>query len=206
MPHQRANLASRSKRVGSPTSHSRVAAAMGPMPGSSRKVVPCWSSSSSMSRSRRRISRRAVRSWSMNACSQASRWRPAGVVAVSGSIVSRRKRPTLDLAGRGELVADLGGELGDLVGDVAGASKCEQPQGFCGVRAPPRSRPRQGRRPPEPAPVPGSARPTTPAQRRPRRRRGSFRAAGCGAARRHGGGVQLFVYGSVMPMRHFRRG
>ena len=49
---------------------------------------------------------------------KSSRCRPAGVVRVSGAICSKRKRPTLDLAGCGELVTRLGGQLGDLVRDV----------------------------------------------------------------------------------------
>ena len=75
VPLQRANLDSRPNRCGSPTSHSRAAAEIGPMPGSSRKVVPFSSRNSSMSRSRRRISQRAVRSRSMNAWSHSSRRR-----------------------------------------------------------------------------------------------------------------------------------
>ena len=118
VPHQRANSDSRSNRWGSPTSHIRVAAEMVLMPGSSRRVVPWRLRSSSMSRSRRRISRRAVRSWSMNSQSQLRRCRPAGVVAVSGSMCSRVAQPGFGLALGVELVAYLGGELGDLVADM----------------------------------------------------------------------------------------
>lgn len=59
---QRAKRASVANRRGSPTSTSRVAAAMGPMPGSSRRVVPCSTRRVSMRRSRRRISDRSARS------------------------------------------------------------------------------------------------------------------------------------------------
>ena len=40
VPHHRANLDSVAKRAGSPTSHNSVAAAIGPIPSSSRNVVP----------------------------------------------------------------------------------------------------------------------------------------------------------------------
>ena len=96
VPHQRANLGSRSNRRGSPTSHSRVAAEMVPMPGSPRRVVPWRSSSSSMRRSRRRICRRAARSWSMSAWSQPRRYAPEAVTAQSGSTRARRRsRPSV---------------------------------------------------------------------------------------------------------------
>ena len=56
---------------------------------------------------------RAARFWSMKSWSHSSRCRPAGVVHVSGSMCSRRKRPGFDLAVGGELVAHLEGQPGD---------------------------------------------------------------------------------------------
>ena len=53
-------------------------------------------------------------------------------------------QPGFDLAAGGELVAHLGGQLGGSGPRRGGASKCEQPQGFCDARAPPRSPRRQG--------------------------------------------------------------
>ena len=74
VPHQRANFDSLANRNGSPTSTINVAAAIGPIPGSSRSVVPCSSSSRvEVAFETADLGDARLRSWSTNGISHDSR-------------------------------------------------------------------------------------------------------------------------------------
>ena len=81
--------------------------------------------------------------------------------------------PAFDLAGRGELVADLDGELGDLVVDVVKHQRADGRRACDGARAPLRSWRRAGHTPQASGPVRGSVRPAAHVPRRLHRRRRS---------------------------------
>lgn len=118
VPLQRANLDSEGNRCGSPTSASRVAAAIGPMPDSSRRLVPCWSSRVSSSRSSPTdlAASGPVLVHQGDQPGQPGQPVLAGQGGSGGAIdVLEPAEPGFDLAGGGELVADLCGEFGELV-------------------------------------------------------------------------------------------